>query len=89
MRWASCRILLGLLPVTGSPAAEIIVAGSTMDGNSTLKAGERVRFPYALPYETTFLTHIAATVNASLCTPTKSCLALLELESVIHRTISF
>jgi hypothetical protein len=34
-----------------------------MDGNSTLKAGERVRFPSALPYETTFLTHIAATVQ--------------------------
>jgi hypothetical protein len=37
-----------------SAAAEIIVAGSTMDGNSTLKAGERVRLLYALPYETTF-----------------------------------
>jgi hypothetical protein len=43
-----------------------------MDGNNTLKAGERVRFPYALPSETAFLTHIAATVNASLCAPTKS-----------------
>ena len=72
MRWASCTILVALLPVTRSVAAEIIVAGSTMDGNSTYKADERVRFPYALAYETTFLTHIAATVNASLCTPTKS-----------------
>ena len=69
---ASRTILLALLPVTRSAAAEIIVAGSTMDGNRTLKAGERVRFPYDLPYETTFLTHIAATVNASLFTPTKS-----------------
>jgi hypothetical protein len=69
---ASCTILLALLPVTRSAVAEIIVAGSTMDGNGTLKAGERVRFPYDLPYETTFLTHIAATVNASLFTPTKS-----------------
>ncbi len=72
MRWASHIILLALLPFTRLAAAEIIVAGPTMHGNGTLKAGERDRSPYDLPYETTFLTHIAATVNASLCTPTKS-----------------
>ncbi len=43
-----------------------------MGGNSTPKAGERVRFPYALPYETTFLMHIAATINISLCAGMKS-----------------
>jgi hypothetical protein len=40
---------------------------------SPLKAAERVRFPYALPYETTFLMHIAATINISLCAQMKSC----------------
>jgi len=43
-----------------------------MHGNSTLKAGEQVWFPYALPYETTFLIHIAATINISLRARMKS-----------------
>ena len=88
MRWASRIILLALLPFTRSAAAEIIVAVSTMDGNSTLKAGERVRFPHDLPHETTFLTHIAATVKRFVVHTDEKLTAFLELESVIHRTIS-
>jgi hypothetical protein len=83
MRWASRIILLALLPFTRSAAAEIIVAGPTMHGNGTLKAGERDRSPHDLPYAhrgdgQRFVVHTDEKLTA-----------FLELESVIHRTISF